>query len=189
MSTKVTIIPQKAAPLIAAHAGQPTVHQDAPALVAAHAGVAADDHHTMPITDSEVAAANKDGIAATPSLRTLGVGAQQAAPGDHTHTLIATSEWAVGYHTTTSTVWELVDTKEVASSKKIVMVCAALGMVSVSFIRILVNEVQKILDSEGTPGEMKWVQGSCSGGTVTCEVKIQNPGAGGGYKSMYSVGI
>lgn len=34
------------------------------------------------ITDADVAAANKDGIAATPSLRTLGTGAAQAAPGN-----------------------------------------------------------------------------------------------------------
>jgi len=33
------------------------------------------------VTDTEVAAANKDGVAATPSLRTLGTGAQQAASG------------------------------------------------------------------------------------------------------------
>lgn len=37
------------------------------------------------ITDGDVAAANKDGAAATPSLRTLGTGAQQAAAGDHKH--------------------------------------------------------------------------------------------------------
>jgi hypothetical protein len=34
------------------------------------------------ITDAQVAAANKDGAAATPSLRTLGTGAAQAAAGD-----------------------------------------------------------------------------------------------------------
>ena len=34
------------------------------------------------ITDAEVAAGNKDGAAATPSLRTLGTGATQAAPGN-----------------------------------------------------------------------------------------------------------
>ena len=37
------------------------------------------------ITDVDIAAANKDGIAGTPSMRTLGTGAQQAAAGDHTH--------------------------------------------------------------------------------------------------------
>jgi len=37
------------------------------------------------VTDAKVAAANKDGVAATPSMRTLGTGAQQAAPGDHAH--------------------------------------------------------------------------------------------------------
>jgi hypothetical protein len=39
------------------------------------------------ITDADVAAANKDGAATTPSLRTLGAGAQQAAAGNHAHSL------------------------------------------------------------------------------------------------------
>ena len=38
------------------------------------------------ITDAQVATANKDGLQAAPSMRTLGVGHQQAAAGDHTHT-------------------------------------------------------------------------------------------------------
>lgn len=37
------------------------------------------------LTDADVAAANKDGTGATPSLRTLGAGAAQAAPGNHAH--------------------------------------------------------------------------------------------------------
>lgn len=37
------------------------------------------------ITDSNIATANKDGLAATASLRTLGTGAQQAAAGNHLH--------------------------------------------------------------------------------------------------------
>lgn len=37
------------------------------------------------IVHGDVATANKDGIAATPSMRTLGTGVQQAAAGDHTH--------------------------------------------------------------------------------------------------------
>lgn len=37
------------------------------------------------ITDAQVAAANKDGVATKPSMRTLGTGAQQAAAGNHTH--------------------------------------------------------------------------------------------------------
>ncbi len=37
------------------------------------------------ITDTDVAAANIDGLDAVPSLRTLGTGDLQAAPGDHTH--------------------------------------------------------------------------------------------------------
>lgn len=42
----------------------------------------------LSVTDAKVAAANKDGLAATPSLRTLGTGAQQAAAG----TTLATAE-------------------------------------------------------------------------------------------------
>lgn len=38
------------------------------------------------IVDGDVNALNKDGLAATPSMRTLGTGAQQAAAGAHTHT-------------------------------------------------------------------------------------------------------
>lgn len=37
------------------------------------------------LTDADVASANKDGTAATPSLRTLGTGTQQAAAGNHDH--------------------------------------------------------------------------------------------------------
>lgn len=43
------------------------------------------------LTDAYVAAANKDGVAGTASLRTLGTGAQQAAAGNHSHA--ATSEF------------------------------------------------------------------------------------------------
>ncbi len=38
------------------------------------------------ITDVKVSTANKDGTAATPSMRTLGISNVQAAAGDHTHT-------------------------------------------------------------------------------------------------------
>lgn len=39
----------------------------------------------LAVTDAKVAAANKDGAAATPSMRTLGTGASQAAAGNHAH--------------------------------------------------------------------------------------------------------
>jgi hypothetical protein len=39
----------------------------------------------LSVTDAGVAAANKDGAAGTPSMRTLGTGAAQAAAGNHTH--------------------------------------------------------------------------------------------------------
>lgn len=41
------------------------------------------------VTDVGIAAANKDGAAGTPSMHTLGTGAQQAAPGNHAHTSMA----------------------------------------------------------------------------------------------------
>src|SRR4029077_12973740 len=37
------------------------------------------------ITDADVNAANKDGAAGTPSMRTIGTGSQQAASGSHSH--------------------------------------------------------------------------------------------------------
>lgn len=37
------------------------------------------------VTDGHVVAANKDGLVGTPSMRTLGTGAQQAAAGNHLH--------------------------------------------------------------------------------------------------------
>src|SRR5262252_4215343 len=43
------------------------------------------------ITDVEVAAANKDGVAGTASMRTLGAGAQQAAAGNHATTHASTT--------------------------------------------------------------------------------------------------
>lgn len=44
------------------------------------------------ITDAEIAAANKDGATGTACMRTLGTGAQQAAAGNHTHTLTAEAQ-------------------------------------------------------------------------------------------------
>lgn len=47
----------------------------------------------LAVSDAEVAAANKDGVAGTASMRTLGTGAQQAAAGNHTHTGLVDSGW------------------------------------------------------------------------------------------------
>lgn len=54
--------------------------------VVAGTGAGSDPVYEL-VTDAHVAAANKDGAAGTASMRTLGSGAQQAAPGNHTHTL------------------------------------------------------------------------------------------------------
>ena len=50
------------------------------------------------ITDAEVAAANKDGAGATPSLRTLGLGAQQAFPGNSRLDMLNPPIVAVGFN-------------------------------------------------------------------------------------------
>lgn len=50
--------------------------------VTASAGSASTTIAAGAVTDAKVATANKDGLAATPSMRTLGTGAQQAAAGD-----------------------------------------------------------------------------------------------------------
>ena len=53
------------------------------------------------LTDADLAAANKDGAAGTPSLRTLGTGAQQAAAGDHSHGSASTDGWTAAAATWT----------------------------------------------------------------------------------------
>lgn len=52
----------------------------------------------LAITDAKVAAANKDGTAATPSMRTLGTGAQQAMAGNTTLSSIAAPTTAVAFN-------------------------------------------------------------------------------------------
>lgn len=47
-----------------------------------HVTAGTEDGSAKLVEDADVAAANKDGLAATPSLRTLGAGAQQACAGD-----------------------------------------------------------------------------------------------------------
>ena len=51
-----------------------------------HVTAGVEDGATKLVEDADVAAANKDGAAGTPSMRTLGTGAAQAAAGDHLHT-------------------------------------------------------------------------------------------------------
>jgi hypothetical protein len=53
----------------------------------------------LTLTDAQVAAANKDGAVGTPSLRTLGTGAQQAAAGNHFHTSIPRFKSGIVSHT------------------------------------------------------------------------------------------
>jgi hypothetical protein len=64
----------------------------------------------LTITDADVAAANKDGTTGTPSLRTLGTGAQQAAPGNSLF-LVPTGA-IVMWHSTSATIpsgWAICD--------------------------------------------------------------------------------
>lgn len=75
------------------------------------------------ITDTQVAAANKDGVAGTASMRTLGTGAQQAAAGNHTHASLHTQNTDTG---TTATSFTLVGTtaNDVAIKKEAAAVMA-----------------------------------------------------------------
>lgn len=54
------------------------------------------------LTDADVAAANKDGLPATPSMRTLGIGSQQAAAGDDAR--LSDDRTADGIRTATTVV-------------------------------------------------------------------------------------
>lgn len=54
------------------------------------------------LTDADIAAANKDGLAGTPSMRTLGVGAQQAAAGNDAR--LSDDRTASGLRTATTVV-------------------------------------------------------------------------------------
>lgn len=51
------------------------------------------------ITDAQISGANKDGAVDTPSLRTIGAGAQQAAAGNHSHNTIPKLKCGVLAHT------------------------------------------------------------------------------------------
>lgn len=55
----------------------------------------------LAVTDAKVAAANKDGTVATPSMRTIGTGAQQAAAGDTSPAAILTTKGDLLGRTTT----------------------------------------------------------------------------------------
>lgn len=63
----------------ASGSGDPTMGGDLSGLASSATIVAG------AVTDSKVAAGNKDGAAGTPSMRTLGTGASQAAAGNHAH--------------------------------------------------------------------------------------------------------
>ncbi|GAI57940.1 unnamed protein product, partial [marine sediment metagenome] len=63
----------------------------------------------LAITHAHIATANKDGTTATPSMRTLGAGAQQAAAGNHTHTFeedITGSGVAGSFVDSSATYWQ-----------------------------------------------------------------------------------
>lgn len=55
------------------------------------------------ITDAKIAAANKDGVAGTASMRTLGTGSTQAAAGNHTHSAVALTSGTQDVTTSEST--------------------------------------------------------------------------------------
>jgi len=66
------------------------------------------------LTDANIAAANKDGVAGTASMRTLGTGAQQAAAGNHTHTALGRYQTDVGNGSLTQfTITHSLNTRDV----------------------------------------------------------------------------
>ncbi|MBA7465012.1 hypothetical protein ES707_00173 [subsurface metagenome] len=96
--------------------------------------------------DAKIAAIPSDDVAATPSLRTLGSGAQQAAAGDHTHTLTLTQAFydgSTGASGTTSWVTK-VSTSIPANAKKVMAWCFGTSETSLKegYCRTLYNGVQ-----------------------------------------------
>ena len=62
------------------------------------------------ITDVDVAAANKDGQQTVPSMRTLGAGVLQAAPGNHVHAGAGVTQVAVNVPALSPGVWTALPT-------------------------------------------------------------------------------
>jgi hypothetical protein len=70
-----------------------------PALNVANLAITAAKVANATLTDTQVAAANKDGVVGTASMRTLGSGAQQAMPGNRTLDAITAPVAPVGLNT------------------------------------------------------------------------------------------
>ncbi len=97
--------------------------------------------------DNKIAAIPSDDVAATPSLRTLGSGAQQAAPGNHTHTLtVARAFYLANSKVTGTTSWvEMASTLIPSNAKKVIGWCFGSSDTSLKIgeCRTLYNGVQK----------------------------------------------
>lgn len=136
---------------MAAHVGEASAHHaktvDASELTAGILALG----RLSGITNVQIAAANKDGVAAIPSLRTLGAGAQQAALGNHTHTLtVARAFYLANSKVTGTTSWvERASTLIPANAKKVIGWCFGSSDTSLrlGYCRVLYNGVQKAYDS------------------------------------------
>jgi len=106
------------------------------------------------VVHGDVAAANKDGEAATPSMRTLGEGAAQAAAGNHTHTLTEVQEIAPtgSYRQNWAVAWEDISTGTIPANAKSVFAYACMFVQQIGnySCQILYNSVQKAVASGGT---------------------------------------
>ena len=101
--------------------------------------------------DAKIAAIPSDDAVATPSLRTLGSGAQQAAAGNHTHTLtVARAFYLANSKVTGTTSWvEMASTLIPSNAKKVIGWCFGSSDTSLKLgeCRTLYNGVQKAYDS------------------------------------------
>ena len=101
--------------------------------------------------DAKIAAIPSDDAVATPSLRTLGGGAQQAAPGNHTHTLAVTEALYNGYTGASGTTsWVTKASSSIpASAKKVMAWCWGTSETSLKlgYCRVLYNGVQVVSSS------------------------------------------
>lgn len=153
------------------------------------------------VAGADCEATLEDPIPATAGLRTLGAGAQQAAPGNHTHTLVLTQEWsdelsAGGGENPTGIppfIWETMREKTVSSSKKIVVwlqAKAQKGGMEPCTSRLLVNDVERARSGAETYDHYSYgVSYGGIGGVVKAQVRSEDSYSAYVRCGMWSVGI